>query len=353
MIDYEKEMAGTLALAEADRLDEVALEAWLSGEIADFAGPMTITKFKGGQSNPTYRLDTPNRKYVLRRQPFGDLLPSAHAVDREFRIINALHPVGFPVATPYGLCEDRSVIGSKFYVMGLAEGRNLWNGALPGFSRDERRQTYESMTDTLALLHSIEPATVGLSDYGKPGDYCARQIARWTKQYRLSQTDDIPELDRLIDWLPATTPVQTAQSIVHGDFRLDNMIFAADGPQIVAVLDWELSTLGDPVADFAWYLMNWVIEPDGRAPLAGLDLPTLGIPSIAQTAARYRGKSGFPVEHIDWYLAYNLFRFAAILQGVRKRVLDGTASNSQSENMTALIQPLAFSAWEFAKKAGA
>lgn len=353
MIDYETEMAGTLALAGADRLDEAALERWMRGAIPDFAGPMTITKFKGGQSNPTYRIDTPTRKYVLRRQPFGDLLPSAHAVDREFRIIDALYPVGFPVAAPYGLCEDPAVLGSKFYVMGLAEGRNLWNGALPGLSPIERRATYDAMTDTLAALHSLSPETVGLAEYGKPGDYCARQISRWTKQFRLSQTEAIPEMDRLIDWLPATVPAQSAGRIVHGDFRLDNMIFAAGAPSVVAVLDWELSTLGDPVADFTWYLMNWVIEPDGRAPIAGLDLPTLGIPTIADTVARYRAKAAFPVEHIDWYLAYNLFRFAAILQGVRKRVLDGTASNSQSANMTALIGPLAASAWQFAVKSEA
>lgn len=353
MIDYEAEMSGTLALQSSDELNETALQAWMHETVPDFAGPMTVTKFKGGQSNPTYRLDTPTRAYVLRRQPFGELLPSAHAVDREFRIIAALNPTGFPVARPWGLCEDRSVLGAKFYVMALAEGRNLWNGALPGIVPAERHATYNVMTDTLAALHGINPADAGLADYGKPGDYCARQVARWTKQYRLSETSAIAEMDRLIDWLPATLPRQVAESIVHGDFRLDNMIFDADTPTIIAVLDWELSTLGDPVADFTWYLMNWVIEPDGRAPIAGLDLPTLGIPTLAQTVERYREKAGFPVENIDWYLAYNLFRFAAILQGVFKRSLEGTASNARASEMTKLIKPLANSAWQFAMKAGA
>lgn len=353
MIDYEAEMAGTLVLSSGDGLDTAILESWMHETIPDFAGPMAITRFKGGQSNPTYRIETPTRKYVLRRQPFGELLPSAHAVDREYRILAALHPIGFPVAQPWGLCEDRSVLGAKFYVMGLAEGRNLWNGALPGMTTGGRRTTYDAMTDTLAALHCIAPADVGLADYGKSGDYCARQVNRWTKQYHLSETETIAEMDRLIEWLPATLPVQVAESIVHGDFRLDNMIFANDEARVIAVLDWELSTLGDPVADFTWYLMNWVIQPDGRAPIAGLDLPTLGIPTLTETVARYREKAGFPVENIDWYLAYNLFRFAAILQGVHKRALEGNASNSHSANMTSLIRPLAASAWQFAVKAGA
>lgn len=352
-MDFEREMVGTIAVPEKDRLDEAALEGWMRAHVEGFAGPIILSRFKGGQSNPTYRIDTPARSYVLRRQPFGQLLPSAHAVDREFRVIAALHPTGFPVPIPYGLCEDSDVIGSKFYIMGLSEGRNLWNGALPASDPAERRAIYSAMTDTLAALHRIDPAAVGLADFGKPGDYCVRQLGRWTKQYRFSETETVPEMDRLIDFLTATVPPQLANGITHGDYRLDNVIFAANEPRVVAVLDWELSTLGDPIADFANYLMGWVMEPDGRASIAGLDWAALGIPSIEETVARYEAQTGFTVPALEWYLAFSLFRITAILQGIKKRVIDGNASSAQAAAMAEKVGPLARTGWEWAVKAGA
>lgn len=352
-MDFEKEMAGTIPVPEKDRLDEARLTHWMEANVAGYAGPLTMTRFKGGQSNPTYRLDTPTCSYVLRRQPFGELLPSAHAVDREFRVQAALFAQGFPVAQPYGLCEDRDVIGSMFYVMGLADGRSLWNGALPGSTPNERRAIYNEMTDTLAAMHRLRPQEIGLEGYGRPDAYCERQIARWTKQYRLSETGTIAEMDRLIDWLPRTIPAQTASAIAHGDYRLDNLILAHDEPRIIAVLDWELSTLGDPIADFTNYLMNWVLEADGRAPIGGLDHAALGIPTVAETIARYEEKSGLTVPNPDWYLAYNLFRFTAIFQGIKKRMEGGNASSAQAVEMVRKIPAMAAKAWEMAQKAGA
>ncbi len=352
-MDLDTQMSGTAPLAEKDRLDEAALDRWMRETVPDYAGPLALTKFKGGQSNPTYRIDTPARSYVLRRQPFGPLLPSAHAVDREYRIIAALHPTGFPVARGYGLCEDASVLGAKFYVMGMVEGRNLWNGAIPSVAALDRRALYEAMTDTIAALHRLRPTEIGLADYGKPGAYCERQIARWSKQYRLSETGPVPEMDRLIEWLPTTIPPQLGEGIAHGDFRLDNLIFAADEPKVLAVLDWELSTLGDPIADFTYYLMSWVMPADGRASLGGLDLMALGIPTLEETVARYEAATGLTVPALDWYLAYNLFRIVAIIQGIKKRLKDGTASSAQAAEMAARVEPLARIAWDYAVKAGA
>lgn len=344
-------MSGT---TPADDLKIDRLTAWMEANVAGFAGPLTYAKFAGGQSNPTYRLDTPGRSYVLRRKPFGPLLPSAHAVDREHRLIAALHPTGFPVARPYGLCEDDGVIGAAFYVMEMVEGRTLWDGSLPGMTLAERTAHYDAMIDTLAALHAIDPAAVGLGDYGKPGNYFERQIARWTKQYKASQTDDIPEVERLIDWLPRTVPEQTRTSIVHGDYRIDNMIFAADGPRVLAVLDWELSTLGDPLADFSYLLMNWVTEPEGRSGVLGITGSDTGIPTIEQVVERYcaaTGRDGVP--DLDWYFAYNLFRLTGIVQGIKKRVIDGNASSKQAEATAARVPFLAAAAWRFAEKAGA
>ena len=347
-------MVGTMPVPEKDRLDETRLTAWMAANIADFEGPITLSRFKGGQSNPTYRIDTPNRAYVLRRQPFGPLLPSAHAVDREYRVIAALHPTGFPVPTPYGLCTDREVIGAMFYVMGVAEGRNLWDGSLPGYAPAERRAIYDAMIDTLAALHAVDHAAIGLGDYGKPGNYFERQVARWTKQYKASETETIPEVDRLIEWLPRTVPVQDRVSIVHGDYRIDNMIFAPAEPRVIAVLDWELSTLGDPLADFSYFLMNWVTEPEGRSGVKGLDYEALGIPTLEQAVARYcakTGRDGLP--ELNWYFAYNLFRLTGIVQGIKKRIVDGTASSPQAEATAARVPGLAAAAWHFAQLAGA
>ncbi|RYD57781.1 MAG: phosphotransferase family protein [Sphingomonadales bacterium] len=334
-------------------LDETRLGTWLGGNVAGFAGPFTVEKFSGGQSNPTYRIEAASGAYVLRRKPFGPILPSAHAVEREHRLIAALHPTGFPVARPYGLCEDGEVIGSPFYIMEMVEGRTLWDGALPGMSPATRTAHYEAITDTLAALHSVDYAAAGLGDYGKPGNYFERQVTRWSKQYRASQTDDLPEVEGLIEWLPRTVPEQTRTSIVHGDFRIDNMIFASTEPGVMAVLDWELSTLGDPLADFSYYLMSWVTEPEGRSGVKGMTGDT-GIPTIAQIVDRYcaaTGRDGVP--DLNWYFAYNLFRLTGIVQGIKKRMIDGNASSAQAAATVERLPGLAAAAWGFAREAGA
>lgn len=351
-MDYEKEMVGTVAVPAKDQLDEVKLNGWMEANVEGFAGPMTITKFKGGQSNPTYRIDTPGQSYVLRRQPFGKLLPSAHAVDREYKAMAALYPTGFPVPRPYGLCEDPELLGSKFFVMSLADGRSLWDGTLPGCEPDERRAIYNAMIDTIADLHMQKPDEIGMGDFGKPTDYCARQIARWSKQYKLSETDVIPEMDRLIEWLPTTIPPQHGNSIAHGDYRLDNMIFHKTEPRIIAVLDWELSTLGDPIADFSYLMLNWISPPDGRAGIGELDHAALGIPTMEEAVDRYVTRTGFPVPPMDWYFAFNLFRLAGIIQGIKKRVIDGTASSAHAKEMSDRVLPLVQRAYEYARKAG-
>ncbi|RZT56173.1 aminoglycoside phosphotransferase (APT) family kinase protein [Sphingomonas sp. BK036] len=347
-------MEGTIAVGDKDRLDLDALGAWMTANVPGFAGPLTYAKFAGGQSNPTYRLDTPGRAYVLRRKPFGPILPSAHAVDREYRVIAGLHPTGFPVPKPYGLCEDPGVIGAAFYVMEMVEGRTIWDGAMPDASPAERTAHYEAMVDTLAALHTTDYAAAGLGDYGKPGNYFERQVGRWTKQYRAAETERMESVERLIEWLPRTLPEQTRTSIVHGDYRIDNMIFAPAEPKVVAVLDWELSTLGDPLADFSYLLMSWVTEPEGRSGVLGMTGPETGIPTIEQVVERYcaaTGRDGVP--DLNWYFAYNLFRLTGIVQGIKKRIIDGTASSAQAEKTVAKIHGLADAAWGFAVKAGA
>jgi aminoglycoside phosphotransferase (APT) family kinase protein len=347
-------MVGTIAVAERDKLDLDALGAWMTDNVAGYAGPLTYAKFAGGQSNPTYRLDTPSRAYVLRRKPFGPILPSAHAVDREYRVIAGLHPTGFPVPRPYGLCEDPDVIGSAFYVMEMVEGRTIWDGSMPGATPPERTAHYEAMVDTLAALHNTDYAAAGLGEYGKPGNYFERQVGRWTKQYRAAETEHMESVERLIEWLPRTLPAQTRTSIVHGDYRIDNMIFAPAEPKVIAVLDWELSTLGDPLADFSYLLMSWVTEPEGRSGVLGMTGPDTGIPTIEQVVERYcaaTGRDGVP--DLNWYFAYNLFRLTGIVQGIKKRIVDGTASSAQAEKTVAKIHGLADAAWGFAVKAGA
>lgn len=350
----EEEFTGTKPVEARHRIDEKNLDAWLAASVEGYRGPLKVSQFKGGQSNPTYRLDTPSRSYVLRRKPFGKLLPSAHAVDREFRVISALHRVGYPVAQAYALCADESVIGAMFYVMALVEGRVMWSGALPSASREGRGAVYRTQIETLAQLHQYDPEKIGLGDYGRPGNYFARQVERWSKQYRASETQDIPEMNRLIEWLPQTVPLQERVSVVHGDYRLDNLIFDAHETKIVAVLDWELSTLGDPLADFTYFLMNWSMRPEGRSGIAGLDLEALGIPSVAEASALYcklTGRDGLP--NLDWYLAYNLFRMSAILQGIAGRIRDGTAASAHAEASAARVMPLAKAAFDYARKAGA
>jgi aminoglycoside phosphotransferase (APT) family kinase protein len=352
-IDFDKEMVGTVEVPEADQLDLEKLSQWFEANVEGYAGPISYSKFKGGQSNPTYRIDTPQRSYVLRRQPFGKLLPSAHAVDREYAAMTGLYPTGFPVPQTFGLCEDADVLGSKFFVMSMADGRSLWNGALPGKSKDERRALYNALIDTIADLHLQKPAEIGLGDFGKPVDYCARQINRWSKQYKLAETEDQPKMERLIEWLPQSIPPQHESSVVHGDYRLDNVIFAHDEARVIATLDWELSTLGDPIADFAYLMLNW-FQPseDGRAGLLGLDLDALGIPTVEDAVERYVARTGYPVPPMDWYFAFNLFRLAGIMQGIKKRVIDGTASSAHAKAMSDRVSPLIDRAYDFALSAG-
>ncbi len=290
---------------------------------------------------------------MLRRKPFGRLLPSAHAVDREYRLLSALHPLDFPVPGPLALCSDPDVIGAMFYVMELAKGRAYADGALPDFDPNTRRRMYEQLVDGLADLHAIDPEAAELGDFGKQGNYFERQVARWTRQYRDSQTDYVPEMERLIAFLPETLPDQSRSSIVHGDYRIDNVLFDGDGT-LTAVLDWELATLGDPLADFSYLAMQWMLAADGGASLGGLDLQALGIPTLQEVAARYSERSGVPVRaKLDWYFAYNLFRLAGIVQGIKKRVLDGTASHENAQEMAKRVPMLARAAWTFAVKAGA
>jgi aminoglycoside phosphotransferase (APT) family kinase protein len=335
-------------------LDEVALAGWLHSAAPDCGELETIEKFPGGQSNPTYRLTATGGRYVLRRKPFGTLLPSAHAIEREYRLISALCPTGFPVAQPVVLCEDTAVIGAAFYLMEMVEGRTFWNGALPELPQADRRPFYEAMVDTLAALHRIDVDAVGLVDFGRPGNYMQRQVERWTKQYRAAQTDDIAEIERLIEWLPRTVPTQAGVSIIHGDYRIDNLIYAPDAPEVRAVIDWELATIGDPLADFAYLAMNWVMPWDGRSGLDGPDLIEAGIPTMSQIVARYCIATERDVlPDLHWYFAFNLFRLVGIIQGIKKRVLDGNASSDQAVQTVERIRPLAKAAWQQARVAGA
>jgi len=353
-IDAETAFVGTVAPEGADRLDEVKLTQWLEGNVEGFRGPIELTKFKGGQSNPTYRIVSPSGRYVLRRKPFGPLLPSAHAVDREYKVQAGLYKTGFPVARQYGLCTDDSVAGSWFYVMAMVDGRTIWNGAMPDAAPDERRATYVAMIETLARLHSTPVAEAGLEDFGKPGNYFGRQVERWTRQYKLAETETMAPMERLIAWLPATLPEQTRTSVVHGDYRIDNMIYAPNRPEVLAVLDWELSTLGDPLADFTYVALAWVTDNGGRSGVQDLDRQALGIPELEEVVDVYcRATGRDSVPDMNWYFAYNFFRLAGIMQGIKKRVIDGTASSAHAKAMSERVSPLAERAWEFAVKAGA
>lgn len=335
-------------------LDETALARWMQSAIPDGGRLEAVEKLAGGQSNPTYRVRTSEDSYVLRRKPYGDLLPSAHAVEREFRLISSIHPAGFPVPRPVALCEDQMVIGAVFYLMEMVEGRTFWNGALPQLGRTDRQRCYEGMIDTLAALHSIDHEALGLDDFGRPGNYMERQVGRWTRQYRASQTDDIPEVEKLIEWLPRTLPEQSGKSIIHGDYRVDNLIYAPDTPKVRAVLDWELATIGDPLADFSYLAMNWVIPQDGGAGLRGVDLVEMGIPTLDEAIARYCSATGRQrLPDLHWYFAYNLFRVVGIIQGIKKRMIDGNASSPEAANAIERLLPLAHAAWEQAQLAGA
>lgn len=357
MGERQDQFTGTKEVSASLAIDSARLETYLADHIEGFAGPLTISQFKGGQSNPTYLLDTPDAKYVLRRKPPGKLLPSAHAVDREFRVINALRNSYVPVPYVYHLCTDESIAGTMFYVMSYAQGRVLWESLLPGLEPSERRQIYNEMNRIIAALHNVNVAEVGLSDFGKPGNYFERQTGRWSKQYKASETDDILEMNRLIDWLPAHLPEEGNTdeiAIVHGDFRIDNIVFHGTEAHAMAVLDWELSTLGHPLADFTYHLMLWRLPPTGFPGMAGTDLAALGIPDEAEYTDMYcarTGRSG--IENLDYFMAYNAFRIAAILQGIAGRVRDGTATSPRAKTMAASVRPLAQLAWSFAEKAGA
>ena len=351
---------GTREVSDSHRFDVAALQTWLSAHMDGFNGPLQVEMFKGGQSNPTYKLITPNKSYVMRAKPgpVAKLLPSAHAIEREFAVMRGLQNTGVPVAHMHVLCEDESVIGRAFYVMEFVQGRVLWDQALPDMTGSQRRDIYLEMNRVIAALHAVDHKAQGLENFGKPGNYFDRQIGRWSKQYRASVTQPIAEMDKLMDWLPAHMPDSARADlscIVHGDFRLDNLIFHPDEPRILAVLDWELSTLGHPLADFSYHCMSWHIPPGSFRGIGGLDHAALGIPLEDEYIDLYCQRSGIAtlVElKKDWnfYLAYNMFRIAAILQGIAKRVEDGTASSAQAKASGAGARPMAELAWLFAQR---
>ncbi|NDP39210.1 MAG: phosphotransferase [Rhodoferax sp.] len=352
---------GTQAVSDKQAFDVVALSAWLDKNLPGFAGPLTVESFKGGQSNPTYKLNTPTQSYVMRAKPgpVAKLLPSAHAIEREFAVMSGLQGTDVPVPRMYCLCEDETVIGRAFYVMEFMPGRILWDQTLPGMSTQERGAIYNEMNRVIAALHSVKFAERGLSFYGKPGNYFERQIGRWSKQYVASATQPIPEMDQLMTWLPQHIPAMARAehmvSIVHGDYRLDNLMFHPTEPRIIAVLDWELSTLGHPLADFSYHCMAWHIPPGAFRGIGGIDLASLGIPTEDEYIRLYCERTGLvnPDDlKADWnfYMAYNLFRIAAILQGIAKRAQMGTAASAQAVSSGAGAKPLAQMAWQFAQK---
>lgn len=353
---------GTRALAagDAQAIDSAALSAWLERHVDGFCGPLSLELFKGGQSNPTYKLLTPGANYVLRAKPgpAARLLPSAHAIEREFAVMRGLHGSAVPVPRMYTLCEDESVIGRAFYVMEYMAGRVLWDQALPAMDAAQRSAIYDEMNRVIAALHSLPFADRGLAGYGKSGNHIERQIARWSRQYQASVTSPIAEMDRLMHWLPAHLPAsaraQQLVSVVHGDYRIDNLMFAPDSERVIAVLDWELSTLGHPLADFNYHCMSWHIPTALGRGIAGLDLAALGIPDEDSYIRRYCERTALATPEAlraDWnfYLAYNMFRLAAILQGIAKRVETGTAANAQARAAGANARPIAQLAWSFAQ----
>lgn len=335
--------SGTDAVRAGYGFDEAALAKWLAEHVEGYAGPLEVRQFKGGQSNPTYQLVTPTRKYVLRRKPPGELLPGAHAVDREARVLSALGAAGFPVARVYGLCTDESVIGTWFYVMEMVEGRIFWDATFPGVPRGERGAYFDAMNGVLAQLHRLDPTAVGLADYGKPGNYFARQIARWTQQYRADElAGRNADMDALAEWLPTVPPPAEETAVVHGDYRCDNMIFHPREPRVLAVLDWELSTLGHPVADFANHAMMYRMPPDIVAGLAGADLAALGIPGEEAYLAAYCARTGrTSMPGYAYAIAFNLFRFAAIFHGIKGRVIRGTAASAHAAQRAQAFPTLA------------
>ena len=344
-MDRTEANTGTREVSERLRFDIAPLEQWMSDHVEGFAGPLAVSQFKGGQSNPTYRLDTPSgRAFVLRRKPPGKLLPGAHAVDREARVMSALGRQGFPVPRIHGLCEDENVIGTPFFVMDLVEGRIVWEATFPGLAPAERAAHFDAMNATIARLHSFDPNEIGLGDYGRATGFVERQVARWSKQYEGDvEAGRVPAMDRLVGWLKENLPPDSGDGrIVHGDYRCDNMIFAPDEPRVAAVLDWELSTLGDPVADFVYHLMMYRMPAGMFTGLNGLDFAELGIPSEEEYVAAYcrrTGRSALP--DLDYLIVFVIFRLAAICHGIRGRLARGSASSAHAEATAAMTEPLA------------
>ena len=340
-----------MTIALADDIPLGPLEAWLRGHVEGFRGPFAAERFAGGQSNPTYRLTAASSNYVLRKKPPGKLLPSAHAVDREFRVMRALADTAVPVPRVHALCEDDTIIGSAFYVMEYLDGRIFWDQRLPEVaSPAERGAMFQSMNAVIAALHGVDYQAAGLGDFGRPGNYMGRQIARWSRQYRASETETIAAMDQLIDWLPEHLPAESTPAIVHGDYRMDNLVFHPSEPRIIGVLDWELSTIGDPLADFAYHALTWRVTPELFRGLAGIDFAAAGIPGEADYIAAYCRRTGRDrIQDWDFYMVYSLFRIAAILQGIAKRAIDGTASSADAAEQGRLARPLAEQAWALAR----
>ncbi len=347
---------GTRAVAPQHAFPVDRLDAYMRAHVPGYSGTLQVEQFKGGQSNPTFKLSAGGVQYVMRRKPPGVLLPSAHAVDREFRVISALAGTDVPVPRAFALCEDPAVIGTAFYIMDCVEGRVLWDPTLPALTPPERAAHFDELGRVIAALHRVDPVAVGLGNYGKPGNYLARQVERWSKQYRAAETQTIEAANALMDWLPQRIPHGEAVGIVHGDYRFDNVIFHPTEPRIVAVLDWELSTLGHPLVDFAYHCMTWHMAAGSARGLAGLNLPSLGIPTEQQYLQTYLGRVGRAdigaVSAADWnyYLVFNMFRLASILQGIMARALQGNASNASALEAGKRARPLAEQAWALAQQ---
>jgi aminoglycoside phosphotransferase (APT) family kinase protein len=352
MLERQSAFSGTEGVRPGQEIDVQNLGDWLDVHVEGYAGPLTIEQFKGGQSNPTYKLRTPGRDYVLRRKPPGALLKGAHAIEREYRVIGALSGVGFPVARPFALCLDETVIGTWFYVMEMVSGRIFWDSTLPGLTRNERPMYFDAMNAAMANLHLLDPPSIGLADYGKGGNYFGRQIARWSRQYLEDEAAGRdPNMDRLIAWLPHNIPPGEQQSIVHGDFRADNLIFHPTEPRIIAVLDWELSTLGHPLGDFTYHLMMYRLPPRMVGGFNGSDLDALSIPTEAEYVAAYCRRTGRDaIANLDFYIAFNMFRFAAILHGIKGRIARGTAASTHAQSMVENLETLAELAWAQVKR---
>jgi len=337
-----------MEVQEKHRFDERSLERFMAAKVDGFTAPLKVEQFRGGQSNPTYRLtDAAGRSYVLRRKPPGKLLPSAHAVDREFRVISALNKTDVPTPRAYALCQDESVVGTVFYVMEYCDGRVLWDPLLPEFAKERRRAIYQAKFETLARLHAVDYVALGLGDFGRPGSYVARQISRWGKQYKASETETIEAMDKLLEWLPAHLPASDETVLVHGDYRLDNMVFHASEPRVLGIIDWEISTLGDPLAELSYLCMLWR-TPNDWGGLQGIDLAEHGLPGEQEMIAHYCRLAGRSVPDPalwEFYMAYNLFRVSCIRQGVYARSLDGTASNMRAADSGKLVRPAAELAW--------